>query len=351
MLEDGADPNAVDREKSTPLHATATGIAGSTDGSAAKVAQVLIAHGANLSAKDHKGRTPLDIAVEEGRKQVVMTLAKHGAATSDRLSLAAAVGDNTGLAGMLGRSSVSPPAAAKALTAVARNGNAAAVKLLIPRVGNIDLLPALKAAIYSGNHDAFLLIYPLAHNANPQDLLVRAAGLGDVNTAEFLLGHGAKLNAPANDPELQAGTPLSEAIMWQSLPMVRFLLSKGASTGFIQRWNFPIALAFIAGGKDPEKIALELLGHGAEANPVIGEEPELRDMVTNPEPGEIRFVADHCTNINATTNYGATALDAAHDPETIRILLEHGARPGPGLSQGPSFLDRIRTLLSRLLHP
>lgn len=59
-LDQGADPNRTSRLKHmSPLHAAAA------NGNAATI-DVLIKHGANLNALDSLGRTPLDVAVEQG---------------------------------------------------------------------------------------------------------------------------------------------------------------------------------------------------------------------------------------------------------------------------------------------
>ncbi|UCC99109.1 MAG: ankyrin repeat domain-containing protein, partial [Phycisphaerales bacterium] len=44
-----------------------------------EVAELLIAKGAGVNARNNEGQTPLDIAVEEGRPEIVELLRKHGA--------------------------------------------------------------------------------------------------------------------------------------------------------------------------------------------------------------------------------------------------------------------------------
>jgi ankyrin repeat protein len=48
------------------------GTAGST--------RLLLKHGANIDAKDNKGRTALQVALENGRDEIAMVLTEHGAA-------------------------------------------------------------------------------------------------------------------------------------------------------------------------------------------------------------------------------------------------------------------------------
>ena len=56
----------------TPLHAAARS-------GHLLVAGLLIEKGAEVNAKDKKGRTPLKLALEGGKKKVVALLKKHGA--------------------------------------------------------------------------------------------------------------------------------------------------------------------------------------------------------------------------------------------------------------------------------
>lgn len=44
----------------------------------AKIVKVLIDHGADVNAKNHEGRTPLDIAIDRGRDEIADLLREHG---------------------------------------------------------------------------------------------------------------------------------------------------------------------------------------------------------------------------------------------------------------------------------
>jgi len=46
------------------------------------VAEFLLVKGANLNAREEKGKTPLEVAKEEGHKEIVELLRKHGAKES-----------------------------------------------------------------------------------------------------------------------------------------------------------------------------------------------------------------------------------------------------------------------------
>jgi ankyrin repeat protein len=73
LLENGADPNALDDQGRTPLHVCAERNTTTT------VLKLLIAAGSDLNARDASGKTPLDHARAHKREQVVVYLCSLGA--------------------------------------------------------------------------------------------------------------------------------------------------------------------------------------------------------------------------------------------------------------------------------
>jgi ankyrin repeat protein len=69
LLDRGANPNLRIREGFTPLH-----LADST-----QIAELLIAHGADLAGRGYEARTPLHQAAMQARAPLVRLLLKHGA--------------------------------------------------------------------------------------------------------------------------------------------------------------------------------------------------------------------------------------------------------------------------------
>lgn len=62
LIEHGANVNAVDKSRDTPLHLIA--VAGYTEDHY-KIAQLLLEHGADSAAKDFANATPIEVAFDE----------------------------------------------------------------------------------------------------------------------------------------------------------------------------------------------------------------------------------------------------------------------------------------------
>jgi len=70
-MSKGTDVNAGDRGGATPLHVAA-------EKGRKEVVEVLIAKGADVNAKDSDGSRPLRLGTKEGKKDVAELLRKHG---------------------------------------------------------------------------------------------------------------------------------------------------------------------------------------------------------------------------------------------------------------------------------
>jgi ankyrin repeat protein len=72
LVAHGADVNAKNNNGSTPLHLAAS-YKGHKD-----VAELLLANKAKVNAEDNKGQTPLHLAAAYGHKEVAQLLSQHG---------------------------------------------------------------------------------------------------------------------------------------------------------------------------------------------------------------------------------------------------------------------------------
>ena len=81
LLDHGADPNARDDDGSTPLHCSSwckKGKYSETKGTV-EGTRLLLKYGAIIDVEDNEGRTPLQIALEHERQEIVSCLSEHGA--------------------------------------------------------------------------------------------------------------------------------------------------------------------------------------------------------------------------------------------------------------------------------
>jgi len=76
LLEKGADVNFAGECDWTPLHCVAEWW------EFVAQAQILLDHGANINAKDHEGNTPLDLAIDRKRNDMIKALIERGAKTA-----------------------------------------------------------------------------------------------------------------------------------------------------------------------------------------------------------------------------------------------------------------------------
>ena len=77
LIAKGADVNAKGYDGSTPLHSATK-----------EVVELLIANGADVNAKDDNGETSLNWAIFKGKTEIADLLRKHGGKTKKELEAA-----------------------------------------------------------------------------------------------------------------------------------------------------------------------------------------------------------------------------------------------------------------------
>ena len=75
LIAKGADINAKDYTGGTLLHAARSG----------EIVELLINKGADQNARNENGKTPLDLAIQNNRTEVADLLRKHGGKTAEEL--------------------------------------------------------------------------------------------------------------------------------------------------------------------------------------------------------------------------------------------------------------------------
>ncbi|MDP6680000.1 MAG: ankyrin repeat domain-containing protein, partial [Verrucomicrobiota bacterium] len=82
LIANGADVNAKNKQAATPLHLAALG----GHKGHKKVAELLINGGADVNAKGLLGATPLDFSITKKQNEIHNLLRKHGGKTGDWLN-------------------------------------------------------------------------------------------------------------------------------------------------------------------------------------------------------------------------------------------------------------------------
>ena len=242
----GADVNTRDDEGSTPLYLAA-------ENGRLQVVRMLLEHGANVGAEDNQGKTPLHGAAKAGRVEVVRMLLEHGANVGAE--------DNQGKTPLHG---------------AVKDGWVEVVRMLLEHGANVG-----------------------AEDNQGKTPLHGAAEDGMVEVVRMLLEHGANVGAEDN----QDKTPLHGAVKDGWVEVVRMLLEHGANIGAEDNQ-----------GKTPL--------HGAAENWTVQ---------------VVRVLLEHGANVGVEDSQGRTPLHGAAEHgrvEAVRMLLEHGANVGAEDNQG-----------------
>ncbi|MHC4691635.1 MAG: ankyrin repeat domain-containing protein [Planctomycetota bacterium] len=200
LIAGGADVNARDMLKRTPLHLAVTG----------EIAEVLIANGSDINCKNggHSG-TPLMEAARAGRENIVEILLSNGADMN--------VHNRWGLTAMHN---------------AIRNGHKDIVEIFITRGFDVKVIGA--ELVFTAAAAGKCNVLPLLHEhdaeidtkaKNEYTPLHIAVFMGHTDVVEWLIDKGADINTSIK----YGTTPLHSAVERGRYTMVELLVSKGAA--------------------------------------------------------------------------------------------------------------------------
>lgn len=326
--------------------------------SALDLVNTLLAHGADVNARNGHGYTAVMYASEKGALDMVSTLLAHGANANDALFVASGSG-NPGLVNTLLASGANANAHRTrtivvydgftqstdetALTVAANKGSVDVVNALLARGAKPDN-SALAAAAGKGN--LVMVNALLAHGAdvNAQSSIIitdsdgyghidystalhNAARKGSLDVVNTLLAHGADVNE--KDAGAFSGfTPLMGAVLGGSLDVVKSLLEHGTDINAKSRGG-GTALIFAAGNSNQD-IVNALLARGADVNYVNLEISDsgtaLMSAAARGNLEVVKTLIAHGANANAQAKNGDTALGQAKTDDVREFLKTNGAK-------------------------
>uniref|UniRef100_A0A8C7ZGM4 Ankyrin repeat and SOCS box containing 15b n=1 Tax=Oryzias sinensis TaxID=183150 RepID=A0A8C7ZGM4_9TELE len=253
-----------------------------------RILMLLLRHGANISARDGHGVTPLGIAAEHGKAEALDILIQHGgdvnaqASNGDTVLYDASGSGNLDCIKLLLLHGANPNVASYAcqlpIHRAAYEGHILALRTLIPittqRAIRLSGQSPVHSAADGGQAECLELLLQKGYNVNAVldahisenygDLrktpLFFAVSNGDVTCSEMLLAAGAKT-------DLDPLRCILVAVRAERYELVQLLLSRGAEINcyfrVISNTVFPTALQYCI--RDPAMLRL-LLNHGYHAH-------------------------------------------------------------------------------------
>ncbi|KAF8774082.1 Poly [ADP-ribose] polymerase tankyrase-1 like protein [Argiope bruennichi] len=298
LLQHGADVHAKDKGGLVPLH-------NACSYGHYEVAELLVKYGANVNVADLWKFTPLHEAAAKGKYEIVKLLLKHGADASKK-----------------NRDSHTP-------LDLVKEGDQDVADLLR---GDSALLDAAK----KGNLNRVMkLVTP--ENINCRDSQGRnstplhlAAGYNNLDVAEFLLEHGADVNAQDKGGLI----PLHNASSYGHLDIAALLIKYNTVVNATDRWGFtPL---HEAAQKGRTQLCALLLAHGADPTMKNHEGQTPFDLATAEDVKCLLMDAMPPTTLPPTTKssaIGASALPIIGSPSVSSPPISNFPKWGLKLKQ------------------
>lgn len=284
----------------------------------AQAASALLRAGANVNAANDLGATPLWAACQNGSAEMAGLLLAAGANPNARLSLGetalmvAARGGFADLVEQLLAKGADPNAyAARDQTALmwaVAQKHPEVVEVLLAHGADLRAKSAVWSEVMAVPPHGYLP-YNRAIPHGGETALMFAARVGDLASAKLLIAAGAGVND--RDAWGVSATVLAAHSGFDDL--VDFLLTHGADPNHADAGFSALHIAIM---RRDEKLAADLLDHGADANA-----PLKTWTPTRRSSHDLFF---HPALIGATPFWLAARFD---EPSMMRLLLKHGADP------------------------
>jgi cytohesin len=345
LLDQGANPNALDQDWDTPLHLAA-------DIGLVEAVKILLQAGADPNARCRDGDTPLhrslqDIAVAEMLFQAgaQMQPAAEGGTPlhyAAYFNLAPAIPFLLGKGAEIDRKDLDGNTPLHDAT---RRGNTSATLTLLRNgadhlIENDQNLTPLELGHQCGQYS--LVLQTMQEIETP---LHYAAYRGNLSKAQQLMVEKANPNARDD----RGFPPLFYAVMAGHLAMTKLLLDQGADPHAVARFGANAVQVGVA-GKQIEVLEY-LLEQGVSPNQGdrIRGGNALHNASRHKSPEAIRLLIQHGAQINATDHRGRTPLDYAQEGhnaenqnETAQALIAAGGRKGRLMSKAQLLNEKFQ---------
>ena len=317
LVAHGADATARDADGATPLHKV---------WDQGEAAELLLTHGANPNARDSKGETPLSVSMVFHNTSARDAILAHGGDVNARdaqgksllhkattIELAAWLLDHGARLEAKDKEGRTP---LHDIAAATWWGNGLEnLKLLLSRGAEAEAKDAhgatpLAVAISSGNREVAVFLQQHTAAAHREPALQQAAYRGDSRAVRQLLRAGARVA----QPDALGVTPLHAAVSSQNPVVVSLFLTRGAAVNVRDRFGWtPLHKAAYDGSTEIVKL---LLQHKAKvkARAKDGDTP-LHLAVQRGKLDTMRVLLDHGANPNAEGRDDTTPINRAWESD------------------------------------
>ena len=279
-----------------------------------RITRVLLGANANINGASDSGNTPLHVAAEYGRENVIKTLLG-----SDKEADINAINEE----------GESP------LHMAAKNGNKIIIDLLHEAGADINLrdssgAPPLHSAAQYGNAKAVKKLCSIGADINGEDrtgknALHVAAQYGKTEIIEKLCSRGGNLHFGDQD----GNTPLHTAVLYGHFDTVKVLQKSGADIGAVNRDNVsPLHIAARTGSEDIVKFLLKK-GATPDVQENLNSSSPLHEAVQGGHLHVVKLLIQNQANCNLRQGSGDTPLHTAvkyGDEQMVKTLVK-GVNP------------------------